>query len=38
MRRANLRVDHARATAADAAAWLLGEAAIAETCDPPSRP
>jgi osmoprotectant transport system permease protein len=36
MRRANLRVDHDRATPADAAAWLLGEAAIAETCDPPS--
>ena len=38
MRRANLRVDHDRATPADAAAWLLGEAAIAETCDPPARP
>jgi osmoprotectant transport system permease protein len=37
MRRANLRVDHDRATPADAAAWLLGEAAIAETCDPPAR-
>jgi osmoprotectant transport system permease protein len=38
MRRANLRVDHDRATPAAAAAWLLGEAAIAETCDPPARP
>jgi len=34
MRRANLEVDHDRAAPRDAAARLLGEAAITETCDP----
>jgi osmoprotectant transport system permease protein len=36
MRRANLRVDRDREAPRDAAAWLLGQAAITEACDPPS--
>jgi osmoprotectant transport system permease protein len=40
MRRANLMVDHDHASPGAAAAWLLGQAAITETCDPasPARP
>jgi osmoprotectant transport system permease protein len=34
MRRANLRVDHDREAPRDAAAWLVGQAAIAEICEP----
>ena len=34
VRRANLRVDHDHAAPRDAAAWLLGAAAITETCAP----
>jgi osmoprotectant transport system permease protein len=39
MRRANLMVDHDHATPAAAAAWLLGQASVTETCDapPPAR-
>nr|HEX4312504.1 ABC transporter permease/substrate-binding protein [Kofleriaceae bacterium] len=35
MRRANLMVDHDHASAKAAAAWLLGQAAITETCQAP---
>jgi osmoprotectant transport system permease protein len=39
MRRANLQVDHDHASPRAAAAWLLGHAAITETCrDPASAP
>jgi osmoprotectant transport system permease protein len=34
IRRANLRVDHDREAPRDAAAWLVGQAAIAEICEP----
>jgi len=33
VRRANLQVDHDHATPRAAAAWLLGQASITETCD-----
>jgi osmoprotectant transport system permease protein len=36
MRRANLRVDRDHETPRDAAAWLLGQAAITEACAPPA--
>jgi len=36
VRRANLMVDHDHAAARDAAAWLLGAAAITEVCSPAS--
>lgn len=36
MRRANLRVDRDRETPRDAAAWLLGQAAITEVCAAPA--
>jgi osmoprotectant transport system permease protein len=40
VRRANLQVDHDHASPRAAAAWLLGQAAITETCDvaAPTRP
>jgi osmoprotectant transport system permease protein len=38
VRRANLQVDHDHASPRAAAAWLLGQARITETCAAPARP